>query len=66
MVHNIHDESSRYNQKVFKSIIQIFTFNCKLNVKNAKIRLIDHHMNVTYHMQILENDFYIGTLLLRL
>jgi hypothetical protein len=29
-------------------------------MKNAKIGSIDEHTNVTYDMQSLENDFYLG------
>ncbi len=33
------------------------TDNGKLSMKNMKFKIIDQHMNVTFHMQFTEKDF---------
>ncbi len=35
------------------------TNNGKLSMKNMKFRIIDQRMNVTFHMQFIEKDFYL-------
>jgi hypothetical protein len=44
-MHNIHDIRSKSNLKYL-----YLTPNGKLNMKNAKLKIINQHMNVTCHM----------------
>jgi hypothetical protein len=51
-MHNLHDVQSICSKKNLN-----LKHSCKLDVKNAKVELIDQHVNVTCHMWSLKMNF---------